>query len=114
MSGFVLKIRGNPTGNREYVCPSHGPFELVVDLATSSTPRPCPTCAAPSERTLEANIVARAGYCGFHRGKADPAPPYATTTEALADGMPIGEWKKERRSLWRDADRKEAKTRGLL
>lgn len=114
MSGFKVTLRGSPTGPREYVCPEHGPFEMVVALATSSTPQPCPVCSMPSERGLDANIVARSSLVSFARGKGDEPPPYATTTAALADGMPLSEWKANRRKLWKDRDWNTAKAKGLI
>lgn len=113
MSGFVVRVRGCPTGSREYACPTHGCFELVVDLATSSTPRPCPTCAAPSGRTLESNVITRMAN-SFLRGKRDEMPPWATTTEALADGMPVEEWREGRAKYWEEQDRATMKQKGLL
>ena len=110
---FKLIIRGDPRGERGYLCPEHGAFDLVVDLATSSTPRPCPECAAPSERTIEANILTLVNPLSFVRGKSDkPDHPMAPQTELLAEGMPAKEYRAMRNRKWRDWDRKRAKNRG--
>lgn len=112
-AGYVTKIRGVREASREYACPQHGAFDLVVDLVTSSTPRPCPECGAASERTLEQHVHRKVGN-SFKRGKRDEMPPWATTTEAIADGMPVEEWRAKRADYWRDHDRKTMKSKGLL
>ena len=115
MSGYKLTIRGDTRAAREYACPDHGPFELVVDLATSRDPRPCPECGAPSDRTLESNIYTRVDPLSFVRGKTEkPDHPMAPQTELLAEGMPAKEYKAMRRKKWRDFDYKRAKARGLI
>lgn len=113
MSDFVLKLSGVPEAPREYECPEHGPFEIVVDLATSRDPRPCPECGAASERTLSTRYVRKVAN-EFKRGKRDEMTPYATTTEAIADGMPVSEWREKRAAFWRDHDRATMKRKGLL
>lgn len=110
---YKMTLRGVTEAPREYACTAHGPFELVVDLATSSAPRPCPECAAPSERTLESRIITRMAG-GFKRGKRDEMPAWATTTEAIADGMPVAEWKEKRAKFWEDHDRKVSRAKGLI
>lgn len=117
MTGFTLTLRGVTEAPREYACDAHGPFELVVDLATSSTPRPCPTCAAPSERTLTASIATRmAVSIESGRGKSDGPPnPLAMDTRGLAEGkVSMQEFKAQRRALHRDNRRARAKQRGVL
>ena len=115
MSGFKLTIRGAQEGVREYGCPEHGPFDLTVDLSTSSQPRPCPTCGSLSERTLNANIHTRIDHLSFVRGKSAEKPtPLAMDTRPLAEGMPLKEWKARRRKLWRDHDRSVAKQKGAF
>lgn len=113
MSGFTLKLRGVTEAAREYECPEHGPFEVVVDLATSRDPRPCPACGAASERTLEVRYVAKMAP-SFVRGKRDEMPPWATTTEAIADGMPVSEWRANRAKFWENHDRAKMKEKGLI
>ena len=97
----------------QYACAEHGPFSLDVDLATSQHDRPCPTCATPSPRTLESRYFAKVAN-SFTRGKRDEMPPWATTTEAIADGMPVEEWRNKRADFWGDHDRAEMKQKGLL
>ena len=50
----------------------------------------------------------------FTRGKRDEMPPWATTTEAIADGMPVEEWKAGRAKMWADHDRKTMQAKGLI
>lgn len=115
MSGYKLTLRGDPRAAREYACPEHGPFELVVDLATSRDPRPCPVCGAASDRTIEANIVARVDPLSWIRGKSEkPDHPMAPQTELLAEGMPMKEYRAMRRKKWRAWDYKRAKDKGLI
>jgi hypothetical protein len=113
LSGYTLRLRGTPEVDREYACDEHGPFTLTVDAATSSTPRPCPECGALSERTLEARYTVKVAN-SFQRGKRDEMPPWATTTEAIADGMPVEEWREKRATYWRDHDRAVMKQKGLM
>lgn len=115
MSGYRVVIRGVTEAPREYACDAHGPFELVVDLATSRTPRPCPTCGAPSERTIEASIFTRIDPLSWNRGKTEkPDHPMAPQTELLAEGMSQKEYRAMRRKKWRDWDYKRAKAKGLV
>lgn len=115
MGAFTLKLSGVTEAERQYACDDHGPFDLVVDLATSRQPRPCPTCAAPCERTIEGNILTRVNPLSFVRGKSDkPDHPMAPQTELLAEGMPAKEYRAMRRRKWKDWDRKRAKDRGLI
>lgn len=112
MTGFTIRVRGG--GGliaREYACPDHGVFDLLVERnhATEREARPCPTCGAPSEMAMSAPIGrVRLGEVG--RGKSDPPPsPIALDTRALADGMPLHEWKQRRRAMWNDHDRRKWK-----
>ena len=115
MSGYILKISGDPRASREYACDAHGPFEIVVDLATSRDPRPCPECGAPCERTLDANIFTRVDPLSWNRGKSEKSDhPMAPQTELLAEGMPAKEYKAMRRKKWREWDYKRAKAKGLI
>lgn len=114
MSDFVLKLSGVPEAPREYECPEHGPFETVVELATSRDPRPCPECGKASERTITCNI---ATHVNVHvpRGKSDPPPPHAMDTRDLASGkVTMKEFRARRRAYHRDVKRREAKQKGLL
>lgn len=113
MSDFVLKLSGVPEAPREYECPEHGPFEIVVDLATSRDPRPCPECGAASERTLSTNLVTTVCPYSFVRGKSDPPPnPMVMDTRPLAEGMPLKEWRKKNRAKWRGYDRDQDRKKG--
>lgn len=114
---FKITIRGAPIAAREYACEQHGAFELVVDLATSRDPRPCPTCAAPSERTLTSNILNRMALSvESGTGKSDPPPsPLAFNTRAMYEkGQTVSEFRADRRKLHRDRERARAKQKGLI
>lgn len=111
--GYKTTLRGTPNVLREYRCEEHGCFELDVPRETSQNPRPCPTCGAPSERTLTANIATHVNV-GLFRGKSDgPRSPLDLDTRPLAEGMPLKEWRAKRSRLHRDRRRAEAKARGL-
>ncbi|MEK7383442.1 MAG: hypothetical protein AAB262_09160 [Elusimicrobiota bacterium] len=111
---FKLNLRGSPTGPRSYACGDHGAFELDVDLATSATPRPCPVCGQPSERTLAAPLYKpQRGVVA--RGKvAPPSRPTDMNTEGLASGQRMSEFRAQRAATWRDHDLREAKAKGLV
>ena len=114
MNGYALKITGVPEAAREYGCEAHGPFEVVVELATSRTPRPCPTCGAASERTLNATIAHHVKV-SVSRGKSDPPPPGAMDTRALAEGkVTLKEFRAKSRTMRRDARWRQAKQKGLI
>lgn len=115
---FKRTIRGAPHGLREYACPEHGTFDLVVELASDTLKRPCPQCGAESWRTLETNIITRVAN-SFYRGggkrsHADAPGTYMMNTEAIADGMPVEEWRAKREAMWSDHDRKTMKAKGLM
>jgi hypothetical protein len=117
VSGYTLKVRGAPTGRREYACPAHGPFELEVDLATSGDPRPCPECGAASDRTLTQNVLTRMALTiESGRGRSDPPPSkLAMDTRPLFERKETArEYRRRRRKLWRDHDRAAAKKAGAL
>jgi len=114
---YTVRLRGAERGRREYACTAHGAFELDVDLATSADPRPCPTCGAPSERTLEQSVVTRIALCvDSGTGKSDPPPsPMALNTRKMFEqGQTATSLMRERRKMWRDHDRARAKQRGLI
>lgn len=116
MSTFTIKLSGEPTGRREYACDAHGPFDLVVDLATSRDPRPCPACGAPSERTLEQRIVTRMAICvesGTGKSDAPPTPFAMDSRKIFEQGQSVAEWRAERRKVRRDYERDQARQRGV-
>ena len=111
---YLRTLRGSLTGTRSYACPDHGDFELDVDLATSATPRPCPDCGQPSERTLAAPLF-KPQRGAVVRGKV--APPSRATdlnVESLADGKPVHEFQDERAAMWHAHDMDQAKRKGLV
>ena len=113
---FTLKLHGEPTGRREYACDVHGPFELVVDLATSRDPRPCPTCGAPSERTLEQRVITRMAISvESGTGKSDAPPtPFAMDSRPVFEGkQSVAEWRADRRKVRRSYEQDQATRRGL-
>lgn len=64
----------------------------------------CGSCGGPAERVISAPRarVATVKVQPVSRGKSDPLPPKALDTRALADGMPIQEFKRKRSELWRN------------
>lgn len=110
---FKVTIRGAATGRRAYACAEHGAFELVVDIATSADPRPCPSCGAASERTVDAAAL-KVPVGALVRGKyATDRHPMAMDTRPIADGMPVQEFKAMRAKQWADHDRSAMRKAGF-
>jgi hypothetical protein len=113
-AGYTVRIRGAGVAYREYTCPEHGVIELLVELATSGDPRPCPTCGVASERTVTAPRL-NIPLGTVQRGRYEASDhPMAMDTRPLADGMPLHEWKAERQKKWDAFDRAEMKKGGLI
>jgi hypothetical protein len=129
---FMIKVRGTNSGlmAAEYMCPEHGRFDLTVTRDANGDPpavQPCDVitgeadlrdqpgemhpilCGKPSEYVISAPL-GRIKRGEVTRGKADEKPtPFALDTEALADGMPLKEWKERRAKMWRAKDYAEFK-----
>ena len=88
----------------EYLCPTCG---RVESLET----RPAPKwithdCGSKAEACISATHF-KTCYATVTRGKSDPPPsPMALNTEPLASGMKRSEFRKKRREMWRDHDRR--------
>lgn len=55
--------------NYDYLCPDCGPFSAFKPIAQYQDPQDCPTCAAPSPRT----ILRAPAVQGISGGSGDPA-----------------------------------------
>lgn len=113
MSGYTVKIRGGGGyESRDFSCEEHGVFDALIQRGLRE-PQPCPACGRDSEMVMSAPL-GRVKLGEVTRGKVEPAPsPYALDTQPLADGMPLGEFKKQRRKLWDDKRRADWKREGL-
>ncbi len=101
----------------EYMCPEHGRFDALVERDDSDF-APCPVmyaiarlseleirCGNRSPWCISAPLV-KPQYGAVSQGKVSSAPvPLALDTQALADGMPMAEWKARRAKLWNNEDR---------
>lgn len=95
---FTVKTRGD-TGSpilAEYACPRHGVFEELVERPSPDY-MPCPECNDVSPWTITVAPAFKPQYGAVHTGKVDDAPsPHAVDTRAIADGMPVTEWRELR------------------
>ena len=87
----------------DYHCPGCGTFESLERRPAPETLQ-C-ECGEQAERTISA-VRCRTVYGSVTRGVSETPPPGAMRTEALADGQPYSEWKKERHRGDRDAARR--------
>lgn len=86
--------------SNDYECPEHGRFDETVPRSEEETPQPCPECGQPSPWVFPAPM-GRMALGNVVRGKSDgPRHHRDLTTAALADGMPLSEWKANRRKMW--------------
>lgn len=128
---WILKERGDTTGTvrLEYLCPVHGRFELDVPRGESPDEAPCPrrlTFDRPVTRSVDFSALslpetrslpcaetspwsptiglARVKVGEVVRGKIDeyPGEKHVMNTQALADGMPLAEFKARRAAVHRD------------
>lgn len=111
---WILKLRGDPTGTiiHEYLCPYHGRFELEVERASVPDSVECPEprdddpmpCGLDSPWS-PSGITSRVKPGEVVRGKVEttglPAD-VCMSTQALADGMPLAEFKAQRAKLHAD------------
>lgn len=116
---LVIKTRG--AGGlilADFRCPEHGVFEATVPRNESDA-APCPTrvsipadgfypsggeraCGISSPWT-PSPVHGRLKLGDVEKGSFEPPPsPGALDTRALADGMPLHEWKKKRAEQRRD------------
>jgi hypothetical protein len=93
----------------DFDCPEHGAFESLWDKRDGDPiSEPCPDCGAASPKVTAYAVRGRMKLGEVTQGKNDTAlPPHIMSTEALADGMPMAEWKAgrkkeriERRHTW--------------
>lgn len=113
MSGYTVRVRGG--GGyiaREFCCADHGVFDTLVQRGLEE-PQPCPVCEAPSEPVISA-VLGRVKLGEVSRGKVEAPPnPYALDTRLLGEGMPLSEFRKQRKKLWTEKKRKDWKDKGI-
>lgn len=119
---WTLKLRGDPTGTiiHEYLCPLHGRFEAEVSRADVPDEVRCEAMGPGAVRQGEqwhavpcgasspwspSGITSRVKPGEVVRGKVEttglPAD-VCMSTQALADGMPLAEFKAQRAKLHAD------------
>lgn len=79
----------------DFECSEHGRFESL-EPRPGPDEVPCPGCGAASPWRVSA-VAGRVREGEVTRGKSDEVPPGAMSTRALADGMPLHEFKAQRR-----------------
>lgn len=80
----------------EYGCPSCGlRFESLEPRCEQPGELEC-ECGATAPRVMSAPL-GRMKLGEVTRGKSDPPPPHVMDTRPLADGMPLKEFKRQRR-----------------
>ena len=129
---WTLKLRGDPTGTivHEYLCPVHGRFEAEVSRADVPDEMPCPgkKPTRPAEKfalMMSGESEEEASWLGCNesspwspsgiasrvkpgeviRGKVETtglSADVCMSTQALADGMPLAEFKAQRAKLHAD------------
>lgn len=91
----------------DYRCHEHGVFEALTDGHCDEAP--CTVCGALSPWTPSA-VSGKVQTATVSTGRSDPRPhPGIMDTRAIADGMPVKEWKRERSKYWRDRRHREGK-----
>jgi len=106
-----MRVRGDSSGRilSEFLCTEHGRFDALVSRDAETTT--CPTCGANSSWTPSAPL-SRVRLGEVTRGKFEaPQHPGHLDTRALADGMPLNEWKAHRDKLRKERLRKHVKER---
>jgi hypothetical protein len=112
---FAIKVRGaGGTILHEYLCDSHGRFEVLVDRVESPDEVPCPDCGSPalwspsSAPSVHVQFVVSAT-----QGKSDPKPhKRSMDTRSLGEGQRMSDWRKERKKVW-EQERQERVKRML-
>jgi len=108
---FTMRVRGDSSGLilSEFLCAQHGRFDALVSREAESSP--CPACNAASPWTPSAPL-SRVRIAEVTRGKFEkPEHPGHLDTRALADGMPLNEWKAKRDAIRKERLRKHVKER---
>ena len=99
MAGFLIA---------DFRCDSCGhSFDEMVDRDERPESLECP-CGEQAPRVPSCPKVRFSRGVVVNRGKNDPVPPGAVSTEALADGMPYAEWKKKQMDPVKSARRRAA------
>lgn len=108
---FEIKIRGASTGlvRHEYLCPACGRFERDVPRESVPDVVLCEDCGAVSPWSPSV-VTCRVRMVEATRGKSE-AKPTATTldTRALAEGMPMQEWRAKRAAMREEKRRKRVR-----
>ncbi len=111
---FKITLRGDPTALKafDWCCPVHGEWSSLEPRATAPDSKPCNLWLSTMDDAGEFSTPAICGldspWCmpapkthfpvaDVIRGSSQERPPDALDTRAIADGMPTGEWRKQRR-----------------
>lgn len=110
---WTRRIRGDSTALvvREYCCGEHGRFDNLEARDVELTEVACPICGMPAPYVVSAPRGTGATVYGYaaSTGSGKERPPNALDTRALADGMPMHEWKALRKKQRQEALRKRVR-----
>lgn len=108
---YTVRLRGAPRAYvQEFACGEHGVFSSSEEADTDHAR--CPACglASPWRISAPAGVVRMVEAA---RGISDkPAGALAMSTRALAEGMPVTEWRAQRARAWGEVD--HAANRSIL
>lgn len=97
----------------DYCCPDCGDTtEHFEDREAPPETQPCQStdCMGEASRIFSAPKIGTSWAGSVSTGKSDERPHSGIMdTRALADGMPVKEWKAKRSKMWRDKDIAENK-----
>lgn len=86
-------------------------FESLEDKGTDEVR--CQLCPSPARRIISGTHAGTVYGAAVTRGKREAPPdPRMMDTRAMGEGMGRGEWRRQRKSMWRDEMRKEHGTYG--
>lgn len=109
---WTVKIRGVPSQpiTQEFECPVHGRFEATAPHDTDAIA--CIICGVASPWVISAPHGSVNQFEVVRGGVAKAENPGWLSTRALAEGMPIGEWKAKREKFYAEKRHAEAKEFG--
>lgn len=97
----------------EYLCRCGHRTESLEVRGDVSTSVPCEACGRRASRCLSSPKVKTVWASAATQGRSDPPPsPTAMDTRAIWEGQTVKEWRKERKKVWQEHDRKQRRKAG--
>lgn len=91
----------------DYRCECCGVTAERLETRPAPTHVDCGECGAAAQRLPPCPKMGTVWGYAAHRGRNEEPPPGSFSTEALADGMPLSAWKKQRREKRRQESVRE-------